>query len=58
MSTNDYIKFLTQQVISYFDKPKHERKEAKQKKKEERPPITFHLFGIIPMAIGMLLKRK
>lgn len=58
MASNDYVKFVTQQIISYMDQPKEERRELKQKRKEERPPLSIHLFGMIPAAISMMFKRK
>jgi hypothetical protein len=58
MASNDYVKFVTQQIISYMDQPKEQRRELKQKKKEERPPLSTHLFGMVPTAISMLFKKK
>ena len=35
MSTNAYIKYLTQQFVQYFNLTKTERKENRQHKKDE-----------------------
>lgn len=29
MSTNDYVRFITQQFVSYMDAPKEDRKQKK-----------------------------
>ena len=58
MSTNDYIKYLTQQLVKYFEVPKTVRKEQRKHKKENRPTFSSQWFGIVPFAISMLLKRK
>ncbi|QFT89789.1 hypothetical protein FIU87_14090 [Bacillus sp. THAF10] len=58
MKTNDYVKYVTQQLVTYMDKPKEVRKEQRQIKKQERPPVAFQLFGIIPYAILMMFKKK
>ena len=29
MSTNDYVRFVTQQFVSYMDAPKEDRKQKK-----------------------------
>ncbi|WP_243386348.1 YqzE family protein [Bacillus kexueae] len=58
MSTNDYLKFMTEQVVKYMDTPKAERKQMKKKKKTEKSPLLFRWFGILPYAIGMSVKKK
>jgi hypothetical protein len=58
MASNDYIKFVTQQIVSYMDQPKEQRQEQKQKKKQERLPMSSELFGMIPASISMLFKKN
>jgi len=57
MSTNDYIKFITQQLVRYFQVPKWERKERREQKREEKTALSFRLFGFIPFALKMLFRR-
>jgi hypothetical protein len=57
-SSNDFVKFVTQQIVSYMDQPKEERREVRQRRKEERPPMSSHLFGMIPFAVRLWFKRK
>lgn len=58
MSTNDYVKYVTQQLVSYIDKPKELRKQMKEDKKIERDPFVSKWFGIFPFAIMMLFKKQ
>ncbi|WP_209123050.1 YqzE family protein [Alkalihalobacillus sp. BA299] len=57
-SFNDYVKFVTQQFVTYVDRPKEERLAIKKQKKEARQPIQYQMFGLIPLAISMIIKRN
>ncbi|MBS4173448.1 YqzE family protein [Bacillus sp. FJAT-49736] len=58
MSTNDYIKYITQTFVKHFDMPKTTRKEIRMQRKMEKSPFLNRWFGMIPMAIWMIFKRK
>ncbi|WP_261129426.1 YqzE family protein [Bacillus sp. Marseille-Q3570] len=58
MSTNDFVKFLTQQFVRYVDQPKKDRVEQRKTRKEHKPPLSVKWFGLLPMAITMFIKRK
>ncbi|MFS0861531.1 YqzE family protein [Fredinandcohnia sp. 179-A 10B2 NHS] len=58
MSTNDYVKFVTQQIVSYIDKPKEVRKQTRQQRKEELPPLSNRWFGVLPLAFSLIFKKK
>lgn len=58
MSTNDYVKYMTQQIVSYIDCPKEERKSRKAERKHASEPLLTRWFGMIPFAMMLLLKRK
>ena len=58
MSTNDYVKYLTETFIKHFELPKEERKQLKLDKKSAREPALTHWFGLLPLSISMLLKRR
>ncbi|ACJ33290.1 YqzE family protein [Anoxybacillus flavithermus] len=62
MAGNDYVKFMTEQVVKYLDQPKDERKKQRQQKKEfrkqQKQPFLYRWFGVIPYAIILLFKRK
>ncbi|MDY0405592.1 YqzE family protein [Virgibacillus sp. 179-BFC.A HS] len=57
MSGNDYIKFLTEQVVSYMDAPKDKRLERKNKRKAQ-PQISGRWFGMVPLAIRLFMKKS
>lgn len=57
MSTNDYIKYITQQLVRYFQVPKAERKERREQKREEKTDLSFRLFGFIPFALKMFFRK-
>lgn len=50
-SSNDLIKFFTQEVVKYFDTPKQERK------RKIKEPISYHWFGFMPLSFRMLVKQ-
>ncbi|MDX8359616.1 MULTISPECIES: YqzE family protein [Bacillaceae] len=58
MSTNDYVKYVTQQIVSYIDQPKEERKKYRQKRKNERTSFGNRWFGVLPFAFSMFVHRK
>lgn len=58
MSTNDYIKFVTEQVVKYMDTPIEERKQQKKQRKNEKTPLLMRWFGVIPYALSMSMKKK
>ncbi|WP_137788909.1 YqzE family protein [Bacillus sp. E(2018)] len=55
---SDVIKFLTQRVVKYLDEPKSVRKERRISKKNEREPLLTYLFGVVPMGLGLVFRRK
>ncbi|WP_084278794.1 YqzE family protein [Anoxybacteroides tepidamans] len=58
MSTNDYVKYVTQQFVRYMDEPKEERKKRREARKQEKPPLLYHLFGMVPFSLKLLFRRK
>ncbi|MCC3356745.1 YqzE family protein [Bacillus sp. REN16] len=58
MSTNDYVKFVTQQFVKFIDQPKDVRKATKQQRKEEQEPLTNRWFGIMPLAVSLMFKKN
>ncbi|MEM5015641.1 YqzE family protein [Metabacillus indicus] len=58
MSTNDYVKYMTQQLVRYMDTPKEERKAIKTMRKTEKSPFASRWFGILPFAFMFFLKKR
>ncbi|WP_280768416.1 YqzE family protein [Salipaludibacillus daqingensis] len=58
MKTNDYVKYMTEQFVSYVDQPKERRQERKEQKKNDKPPMSYRLFGMIPSSLHIYWKNK
>ncbi|HET7579756.1 MAG TPA: YqzE family protein [Bacillales bacterium] len=61
MSSNDLIRFITEQMVSHLNRPRKERREMRRERKITRPPIANRWFGLLPAAMAYffrsLLKR-
>lgn len=51
MKSNDYIRFMTEQLVSYMNLLPEEKKERKQKRKTSSQLYSNKWFGILPFAI-------
>lgn len=58
MSANDYVKFVTEQIVKYIDTPKEVRVQRKAERKNAKTPFLTKWFGILPMSLSMLMKKK
>lgn len=58
MKTNDYVKYVTQQFVSYVDTPSEQRKAKKEERKANQLPFAYRWFGLIPFAISQLFHFK
>jgi hypothetical protein len=57
MSTNDYIRYVTQQFVSYMDAPKADRKQKRQQRREEREPFLNRWFGMLPLSAAVFYRQ-
>ncbi|MFD0767981.1 YqzE family protein [Bacillus sp. CGMCC 1.60114] len=57
MSTNDYIRYMTQQFVSYMDAPKADRKQKRQQRREEREPFLNRWFGMLPLSAAVFYRQ-
>lgn len=57
MSFQDLVKYVTQQFVQYIETPKEQRVQKKAEKKSQHMSWETRLFGTIPTAIRMWLKR-
>ncbi|MBU9712232.1 YqzE family protein [Evansella tamaricis] len=57
MKTNDYVKFMTQQFVTYTNQPKEERKAKREERKSVQPPRSHRWFGLVPFAISQSFRR-
>jgi hypothetical protein len=58
MSLNDLIKYLTQQFVSYLDKPKDQRVQTKHDRKVSKPPLLSRWFGVLPLGFMLFMKKR
>lgn len=58
MAVNELIEFLTKEFVTYIQTSQDERQKRKESKKEQRGQWSNHWFGALPMAIGMMVKRR
>jgi len=58
MSSQDLIKFLTREFVQYMDTPREERIKRKQERKTQKPSWSNHWFGVMPMMLKLLFRRK
>lgn len=58
MNTNDYIKFLTQEFVTYVDQPKNSRKRHRMDRHNRKRNYSSQLFGLVPIALMMFFRRK
>ncbi|MFD1018728.1 YqzE family protein [Thalassobacillus hwangdonensis] len=58
MSGNDYVKFVTQELVRYMDMTKEEKTQRKHSRKNDKiSKRSTRMFGIIPMALKLLWKK-
>ncbi|WP_110943481.1 YqzE family protein [Virgibacillus senegalensis] len=57
MSGNDYVKFMTQEIVKYMDTPHADRKKQKHRKREQNE-VSDHWLGLLPFAFRLLMKKK
>ncbi|OZU89974.1 YqzE family protein [Virgibacillus indicus] len=57
MSGNDYIKFMTEQVVTYIDLPSNERKKRREQQKENQQAYTNRWLGVLPFATKIFIRK-
>lgn len=60
ISGNDYVRYITEQVTVFLNKTTEERREEKQQRKsfkKQFPNYTDKWFGILPLALKLLMKK-
>lgn len=57
MSGNDYIKYVTEQVVSYLDLPAEEKKKRKMEQKQTSPSFSNRWLGVIPFIFKIMRKK-
>lgn len=60
-STNDYVKYVTQQLVKYMDTPKETRKQQKEERKIQDLTTSYYSnrwFGVLPFALKLLINKR
>lgn len=52
MSSQEYVRYLTQRFVTYIETPKQERP------RRVREPWLYRWFGLLPLAFGMVFYRR
>lgn len=58
MESSDYLKYMTERVVSYLDNKTDEEEEDTQEKKVSREPWLTRWFGVLPMGLMMWWGQK
>ncbi|MFC2948186.1 YqzE family protein [Virgibacillus sediminis] len=57
ISGNDYVKFVTQQLVQYMEQPSSERKKKKEEIHQDNPFYVNRWLGMLPFA-WKTIRRK
>lgn len=57
MTTNDYIKYMTEEVVKRIDEPRAVTKQRKQQRRLEKEPSMSKWFGVVPMAVTLWVRK-
>lgn len=57
MSGNDYIKYVTEQVVSFLDLPAEERKKRKLEQKQITASYSNRWLGVLPFMLKTIRKK-
>ncbi|GGN63916.1 MULTISPECIES: YqzE family protein [Oceanobacillus] len=58
MSTNNYLKFITEEIVKYMNSPREERKERRKTDKQEESVVLNRWFGILPFSFKLFIKGR
>ena len=57
MSGNDYLKFMTEQVISYMELPSEEKRKRKEAQKRDASLYANKWFGMLPFTLKIMFHK-
>jgi len=58
MSGKDYLKFVTEQIVTYMDLSSEEKKLRKQTQKMNRPLYTSKWLGMLPFSLKIIFQKE
>ena len=57
MSTNDYVRFVTQRVCVVYGCSKEDRKQKKEQRRAEKEPFMNKWFGVMPLSVALFYRN-
>lgn len=58
MSADEYVKYVTENMLKYFLSSKEERKKLKRAKKTNKDSFSYRWFGIVSILISQKIKAR
>jgi len=58
MSGNEYIKFLTKEIVLYLNTTSEEKKKRKSDKRKKPTSSVQYWFGMVPISVKILFQHK
>lgn len=58
ISGQEYVQYLTEQLVEYIDTPAEERKQAKKRAKAQKEQWLPRWFGVWGVSLLLWLKKK
>lgn len=58
--SDDLVKYITQQVVTYMDTPREVRRRQRQDRRTKRreEPWSYRWFGMLPLSIRLWFGKK
>jgi len=58
MSGNNYLKFITEEFVRYYNDPKEVRKKKREEERLDRSVYLNRWFGVLPFTFKMFIKNR
>lgn len=58
MTGNNYLKFMTEEIVRYFNNPKDVRKRKREEERMEQSVYLNRWFGVLPFSFRVFIKNK
>ncbi|WP_424474876.1 YqzE family protein [Oceanobacillus kimchii] len=58
MNGNDYLRYMTEQVITYIDLPKEEKQKRRNTHQKKQSLYQSRWFGVLPFTFKFWYKKR
>ncbi|MGG1573662.1 YqzE family protein [Fictibacillus sp. NRS-1165] len=55
---NAYFKFVIEAIVKRMSRSPEEKQKVKQQKAERKQPVLVSLFGMVPLSLGLMFRRR